>query len=189
MATQSSILAWRIPWTEEPGGLQSRGSQRVGHAWSTWAHTCCLREFWSLWQGTPKARPRTHQCWPLTRRELVPYGDALDPFGMEPRVDAFSLSYPDDMETCFLFSQVIPCNQVAQEQGPVSTSAPLSSFFLSFLLFLSFSLAPLESPSQINYSHICLYLRLYCGVTQAREIAGWGWEGDGDRSSGRMSCM
>ena len=31
MATHSSILAWRIPWTEEPRGLQSRGSQRVGH--------------------------------------------------------------------------------------------------------------------------------------------------------------
>ena len=31
MATQSSILAWRIPWTEEPGGLQSMGSQRVRH--------------------------------------------------------------------------------------------------------------------------------------------------------------
>ena len=31
MATHSSILAWRIPWTEEPGGLQSTGSQRVGH--------------------------------------------------------------------------------------------------------------------------------------------------------------
>ena len=30
MATHSSILAWRIPWTEDPGGLQSRGSQRVG---------------------------------------------------------------------------------------------------------------------------------------------------------------
>ena len=30
-ATHSSILAWRIPWTEEPGGLQSMGSQRVGH--------------------------------------------------------------------------------------------------------------------------------------------------------------
>ena len=30
-ATHSSILAWRIPWTEEPGGLQSKGSQRVGH--------------------------------------------------------------------------------------------------------------------------------------------------------------
>ena len=31
MATHSSILAWEIPWTEEPGGLQSVGSQRVGH--------------------------------------------------------------------------------------------------------------------------------------------------------------
>ena len=31
MATHSSILAWRISWTEEPGGLQSTGSKRVGH--------------------------------------------------------------------------------------------------------------------------------------------------------------
>ena len=31
MATQSSILAWKIPWTEEPGRLQFMGSQRVGH--------------------------------------------------------------------------------------------------------------------------------------------------------------
>ena len=31
MATHSSTLAWRIPWREEPGGLQSMGSQRVGH--------------------------------------------------------------------------------------------------------------------------------------------------------------
>ena len=33
MATHSSIPAWRIPWTEEPGGLQSMGSQRVRHNW------------------------------------------------------------------------------------------------------------------------------------------------------------
>ena len=31
MATHSSILAWKLPWMEEPGGLQSMGSQRVGH--------------------------------------------------------------------------------------------------------------------------------------------------------------
>ena len=31
MATHSSIHAWKMPWTEEPGGLQSMGSQRVGH--------------------------------------------------------------------------------------------------------------------------------------------------------------
>ena len=33
MVTHSSILAWRIPWTEEPGGLQSMGTQRVRHNW------------------------------------------------------------------------------------------------------------------------------------------------------------
>ena len=33
MATHSSILAWEIPWTEEPGGLQSIASHRVGHDW------------------------------------------------------------------------------------------------------------------------------------------------------------
>ena len=35
MATHSSVLAWRIPWTEEPGRLQSTGLQRVGHDWAT----------------------------------------------------------------------------------------------------------------------------------------------------------
>ena len=35
MATHSSILAWEIPWTEETGGLQSMGSQRVGHDLAT----------------------------------------------------------------------------------------------------------------------------------------------------------
>ena len=35
MASHSSIIAWRIPWTEEPGGLQSMGSQRVGHSSGT----------------------------------------------------------------------------------------------------------------------------------------------------------
>ena len=39
MATHSSILAWRIPWTEEPGGLQSMGSQWVGHDWATNTYT------------------------------------------------------------------------------------------------------------------------------------------------------
>ena len=38
MATHASILAWRIPWTEEPGRLQSIG-HRVRHDWSDWAHT------------------------------------------------------------------------------------------------------------------------------------------------------
>ena len=39
MANHSSILAWKISWTEEPGGLQSMGSQRVGHNWATNTNT------------------------------------------------------------------------------------------------------------------------------------------------------
>ena len=39
MAAHSSVLAWEIPWTEEPGGLQSVGSQRVGHSLGT-EHAC-----------------------------------------------------------------------------------------------------------------------------------------------------
>ena len=42
MATHSSILAWEIPWTEEPGGLQSMGSQRVGHDWAISLHVTFL---------------------------------------------------------------------------------------------------------------------------------------------------
>ena len=55
MATHSSILAWRIPWTEEPGGLQSTGSQWVGHDWATSLHFTSLglclatsRQRWTL---------------------------------------------------------------------------------------------------------------------------------------------
>ena len=38
MATRSSTVAWKIPWTKEPGRLQSMGSQRVGHDWATTLH-------------------------------------------------------------------------------------------------------------------------------------------------------
>ena len=40
MATYSSILDWEIPWTEEPGGLQSIGSQRVDQTWPLSTHAC-----------------------------------------------------------------------------------------------------------------------------------------------------
>ena len=58
METHSSILAWRIPWTEEPGELQSMGSQRVGHDWATeragkwtvqWCWPALWQLFWDAW--------------------------------------------------------------------------------------------------------------------------------------------
>ena len=47
MATHSSIHAWKIPWTEEPGGLQSKGSQRVGHDWATSVCVCMIIYAWT----------------------------------------------------------------------------------------------------------------------------------------------
>ena len=49
--THSSILAWRIPWTEEPGGLESIGSQRVRHVLSDLAYT-----HWLVASGSLKER-------------------------------------------------------------------------------------------------------------------------------------
>ena len=49
MASHSSILAWRIPWTEKPGGLQSVGSQTVGHNWSDLACVHYLKTLNLVW--------------------------------------------------------------------------------------------------------------------------------------------
>ena len=57
MATHSSILAWRIPWTEEPGGLQSKGSQRVGHKWAI-NNTQEETEVWWLLNGRYSLPPK-----------------------------------------------------------------------------------------------------------------------------------
>ena len=56
MATHSRILAWRIPWTEEPGGLQSTGLRRAGHDWSYLACMHVRHRQWSrllkIWEAT-----------------------------------------------------------------------------------------------------------------------------------------
>ena len=44
MATHSSIHAWKIPWTKEPGGQQSTESQRVGHDWATSLHVTNIND-------------------------------------------------------------------------------------------------------------------------------------------------
>ena len=61
IATHSSILAWRIPWMEEPGGLQSTGSQRVRHDWAT---SLTHEDLQDLLEATPKKRcPLLHKGW------------------------------------------------------------------------------------------------------------------------------
>ena len=52
MAAHSIVLAWRIPWTEESGALQSMGSKRVGHHWASNAQTQIILS-WPVSPGSP----------------------------------------------------------------------------------------------------------------------------------------
>ena len=61
MATHSSVLAWRIPGTEEPGRLQSMGSLRVGHDWATLLSLFTLMPWRRKWQPTPVFLPGESQ--------------------------------------------------------------------------------------------------------------------------------
>ena len=61
MAPHSSTLAWKIPWTEEPGGLQSMGSWRVRHDWTTSLWLFSFMHWRRKWQPTPVFLPRESQ--------------------------------------------------------------------------------------------------------------------------------
>ena len=66
-ATHYNILAWRIPWTEEPGGLQSIGSQRVGHNWS---NVACIHRRNQIPQITSQTFPvRSFPCSNVVTQE------------------------------------------------------------------------------------------------------------------------
>ena len=57
MAPHSSTLAWKIPWMEEPGGLQSMGSLRVRHGWATSLSLFTFTHWRRKWQPTPVFLP------------------------------------------------------------------------------------------------------------------------------------
>ena len=61
MAPHSSILAWKIPWTEEPGRLQTMGSRRVGHDWATSLSLFPFTHWRGKWQPTPVFLPGESQ--------------------------------------------------------------------------------------------------------------------------------
>ena len=63
MAPHSSTLAWKLPWTEEPGGLQSMGSWRVGHDWATSLSLFTFMHWRRQWQPTPLFLPGESQGW------------------------------------------------------------------------------------------------------------------------------
>ena len=63
MAPHSSTLAWKIPWTEEPGRLQSMGLLRVGHDWATSLSLLTFMHWRRKWQPTPVFLPGESLGW------------------------------------------------------------------------------------------------------------------------------
>ena len=63
MAPHSGTLAWKIPWMEEPGRLQSMGSLRVGHDWATSLSLFTFMHWRGKWQPTPVFLPGESQGW------------------------------------------------------------------------------------------------------------------------------
>ena len=81
MAPHSSTLAWKIPWTEEPGGLQPMGLLRVGHDWATSLSLFTFMHWRRKWQPTPVFLPGESQgrgslvrchLWGHTESDTVP---------------------------------------------------------------------------------------------------------------------
>ena len=91
MVTHSNILAWRIPWIEEPGGLQSMGSQRIGHSLVTKPppHEVISVQFSSVAQSCPTlcdpmnhstiGLPVHHQLPEFTQTHVHQVSDAIQP--------------------------------------------------------------------------------------------------------------
>ena len=115
MANRSSNLAWRIPWTEEPGRIQSLGSQRVGHDWNdlarTNANTASQFRLWHL----------AGSCWTTMQVPLTP---KCVPFHV-----VLEEAKPTTLHMSFLFTYCPLC-----DPGPTLplVTVALSQSFLCF---------------------------------------------------------
>ena len=115
--TQSSILPWKIPWTEKPSGLRSMGSHRVGHDWSNSARTHTYLLLFSCWvisdslqpHGLRHARPPCPSPSPGVYSNLFPLSQWCHPA---------------------ISSSVVPFSLCLQSL-PTSGSFPTNQFFTS----------------------------------------------------------
>ena len=133
MATHSSILAWEIPWTEEPGGLQSMGSQRIGYDWVTEHTLTGLQQYKQFWDQRPKKgltglKSRCHQSsappgssrgwsipWPFPALEAACISLSPGPFlHLQSRQHCIfnhsSFSYPDPLLPSLTYKE--PCDSI-----------------------------------------------------------------------------
>ena len=129
MAPHSSgvTLAWKIPWTEEPGRLQSMGSRRVGHDWMTSLSLFTFMHWRRKWQPTPVFLPRESQGWGCTELYII-------------SVYIYLLCIPSSF-TCNLASDFITSKKHLTIRSPLpswlaNTIKTFQFFFFSFVSLL-----------------------------------------------------
>ena len=121
MATHSSILPWRIPWTEEPGRLQSMGLQRMGCNWSDWARSPNSRTWLS--------------DWPLLSSFFFFFNSFLGPLRQElTRYDVFWINF----NFLYLFNSLLVFVFLLSPYLEISSKLFLNHKFLSFFKFKKF---------------------------------------------------
>ena len=117
MVTHSSILAWRIPWTEEPGRLQSMGSERIRHDWVTNTHSIVYANLLSFWGIQPPTITQLVNDWALiptwvtlnciASRNWKRQGNKISPRAsigdrhlMTPWYDPYKTYWTSDLQNC-----------------------------------------------------------------------------------------
>ena len=120
MATHSSTLAWKIPWMEEPGRLQSMGSWRVGHDWATSLSLFTFMHWRRKWQPTPVFLPGESQGW----RSLV--GCHLWDCTELDRTEVMQQQQQQQQQKSFVLCLFI--------RSPPSTHSNHWSFYISIIL-------------------------------------------------------
>ena len=166
MAIHSSIRAWRIPWTEEPGRLQSMGPQRIGHNWSNLARTHACREGAFIKPGLWAPISSTKASWPHWS-EMLDQGWCRSPSLLEssckrspagPFLLVPLLAWHEQWAASWAFAK-----------GSIS-SAPVSVFTSYFLLDLC-----QEFSGQEKNSNQPLILSAFPHFSQHREVwSTWG---------------
>ena len=152
MATHSSTLAWKIPWTEEPGRLQSMGSQRVGHDWVT--SLSCI--------GEENGNPLQCSAWRIPRT-----GEPGGPPSMGLHRVGHDWSNLAAAATTYLmtFSQVLHVPDVPSASQSHRTCGITYNTYT----------APVRVPAQTGASHGFMYLWVFTLWASARHHMRSSW--------------
>ena len=144
VATYSSILAWRIPWTEEPGRLQSMGLPRVGHDWMTFNHSVLLWNARSIRAMKNQVKVKVAQSCPTLCDPMdcsLP-GSSVQGILQARRLECVAISLSGDLLIEGLNPGLLHCRQIlyhlSHQGSPRNSLKELKTHQSSQICFLYF---------------------------------------------------